>query len=78
MAHDSDHELASADQDAWVEIAQAVREQLRRRIADMPAMNPGELQSFANAYRDAQFFEEWAHAFDHEVELRKRRISLFD
>ncbi len=72
-----DDETTSADQDAWVEIAQAVREQIRRRIPDMGAMKPDEISAFVEAARCAQWFEEACHVFDRELELRRQRVTYY-
>lgn len=71
-------ELESAEQTAWKEIADAIRGYIRKMAELMPAMKPEEVKTFIEATRDAMFMNEYASAFDKEVELRKNRFSLHD
>lgn len=56
--------MISADQTAWVELAQAVRAQLMKSVQDMPRMDAAELAAFMDACRNALFFEQNASSFD--------------
>lgn len=68
--------MTSLPQDEWSEIAAATREQFRKLVPMMPAMEPGELESFMSAMRNALFLELNAHTFDAEVEQEERK-SLY-
>jgi hypothetical protein len=61
-------EPASAEQDHWKEIAAAVRTQLAKYAALMPAMKPDELKTLVDACREAVRLELDATLFDEEVE----------
>ncbi len=68
----------TADQDAWVELAQAIRAQLRKTAEMMPAMTPEEVKTFIEAAREALWLEQNAAAFDKDVELKLQRLPYSD
>lgn len=67
--------MSTAHQDQWVEIAEAIRGQLRKYAELMPAMKPDELKTFVEAVTAAKWLEESARTFDQDVELRERRVT---
>lgn len=68
--------MATADQDAWLEVAHAVREQLRRLVPLMHAMTPEEVKTFVDAVNQALCLERGAQAFDHDVDLDLARLPF--
>ena len=68
-------EAGSADQMAWVELAQVVRIQLLKYACTIPAMNPGEIKDFVETCRLAHWLEEKSRTFDRDVELWEQRCS---
>ncbi len=69
---------SSAEQDAWIELAETLREQLRKAIQWMPAMNPPEIASIISAAHEAMFFEQQARCFDGDVERMSKRAIYGD
>jgi hypothetical protein len=67
--------VASAEQDQWVEICDAVRGQLARAVVLMPAMNPGEVQGFVSSIETAMWNEVTAHTLDAAIEQRRRVLE---
>lgn len=65
----------TAQQDSWAELAEVVRDQLRKRAELIPAMETEEVEMFVNACREALFMEINAMTFDKRVELERNRIS---
>ena len=57
----------SADQIAWVEIAQAIRGQLLGMAELMPAMKPDEVKTFVETAQAAQYLDRNAMTFDRDV-----------
>lgn len=78
MMHDDDRESCSADQQAWIEVARAVRGQLRKYAELMPAMTVPEAREFVATIRDALLLERDATSFDKDVELAESRVSYSD
>lgn len=70
--------MTTADQDAWVEIAQAIRGQILKYAEDITLMEPEELKDFVAAVRDALFLELNAQTFDQDLELLRGRITHED
>lgn len=67
----------TADQIAWVEIAQAVRVQLCKYAENIPAMNPDEVKTYVETVRTALLNEQNAASFDKDLELMLARNSYF-
>lgn len=61
-------EVTSADQDAWLAMARAVREQFAKQIPLMGAMKPEELKAFVEAMGDLRWLELRAHSHDKAIE----------
>jgi len=70
--------MTSADQDDWLEIAQAIRAQLRKYTDNIPGMNPGEVKDFVESVNYAYWLEVHASSFDKEVDLQLARTVLSD
>ena len=70
--------LTTADQDAWVELAQAVRAQLMKRVELMPAMSPDEVKTFVESVQKALCLELNAATFDKDIELMQARPTWGD
>jgi hypothetical protein len=68
----------TADQMAWVELAQAVRAQLLQQAKLIPAMRPEEINTFVDTCREALCLHADAETFDREVELKNSRITCHD
>lgn len=62
--HDNDAPVSSPEQDAWKEMAAAIRVQLEKRIPDLAAMNPDEISDFMEAVSSAQELELYAPSYD--------------
>lgn len=60
--------MASAEQDQWVEIADALRGQLARIVPLAPAMSPEELQALVASAWDVYWLDAQARAFDEAAE----------
>lgn len=67
--------LDSAVQDDWTNIAQLVRLEITKRIPDIGAMKPDEIEKFADAMRSIYWLEEMAHTFDKRVELELAKVT---
>lgn len=67
-------ETSSADQDAWLAIARAAREQFARQIPMMGAMKPEELKAFIDALGDLRWLELRAHSHDKAIEIELARL----
>ncbi len=68
----------SAHQDAWVELAVAVREQLRKRAKRLPEMDADDCKTFVAACQAAIALEWDARGFDKTVELHEARTAFGD
>lgn len=56
--------MGSADRDQWLEIAQAIRAELAKKVQLIPAMNPDEVKTFVDTVREAYQLEINASLFD--------------
>lgn len=75
---DDDAPTVSADQDAWVDLARAVRAQLFKAAEMLPAMKPDEQQQFVLACKEALWLNQNAADFDHYLELQAARVTHAD
>lgn len=71
-------DIASADQDAWVSLAQGLREGLRKCIAEMGALNPEEVKNLIEASQAAFWLHHNAATWDKRIELELARITACD
>jgi hypothetical protein len=59
--NDSENAIrTSASNDEWLEIAEALRSLVRKRIEANPEATPDELKTLIESAKEAMFFEEWA------------------
>lgn len=77
-ASGDDASNTTADQDAWVALTEAMREQLSRIVPTMPAMQPGELEKFVEASNGVMWMHFRAVAWDRRVELELARTAAED
>lgn len=73
---DNDDPECSAEQTAWTEIAEAIRIQLLKMAADMPAMDPDELKTFIDACDNAQWFEHKSRTFDKRLQDERKKLFM--
>lgn len=78
MEEPDDKPDCSAEQQAWVELAQAVRSQLAKAVALFPAMKPDEQKAFVETCKEAVWFQQAAETHDREVELKNNRVAFSD
>lgn len=64
--------MTSAAQDRWVEIAEALREILAKRLQDVLAMEPGDITILIGSLEDAYCFHVDTLRFDENVETGGR------
>jgi hypothetical protein len=74
---DDDEPVSSADQDAWVAIARALRFQIERQIPTAGAMSPNDLKTFIDAVREVQWLHERSLEFDANV-ARENARQVYD
>jgi hypothetical protein len=68
--------MATATQDQWMEIAAAIRAQIAKAAALMPAMVPSEtIQAIVGAANDAMWLEVKSASFDEAVEEHRRSLE---
>jgi hypothetical protein len=70
-----DNPATTADQDAWVAIAEQVRTRLAESIPLIPTMKVEEQKQFVETLRDAYWLHQCAVQFDKKVELELARVS---
>jgi hypothetical protein len=68
--------VPSVDQDAWVSLCIATRDQLAKLVPLIPAMKPDEAKTLVSALQDCMWSHHQAETFDIRVE-RERTKSLF-
>lgn len=59
--------MTSANQDAWQEIADAVRSQIAKQVPLMPAMKPEEQKDFMDVIQRALWLTHSADTYDAQV-----------
>lgn len=74
----ADNPITSVEQDAWAEIAAAIREGIRKAAALMPTMKPDELKAFVETARNAVVLELDAQTFDNDIKLQMSRVAYGD
>lgn len=67
--------LTSADQDAWVALAESVRARLAEMVPLLPAMKPDEVKTFIEAVDLAHCLHTRAVLWDKTVELNMARVT---
>ena len=72
--HDDDTPTDSADQDAWLELARAVRVRLAGQVDLIPAMQPCEVQQFVETCRAALNLEIEAATRDKRIDVELGRL----
>jgi len=75
--HDDDEPVDSPDQDEWLAIVKGMREQIRLRIPEMAAMNPGEITSMVSAAQGLAWLSQHVATFDKRIAADKAK-SFFD
>jgi hypothetical protein len=70
-------EVASAAQDAWVEIAASMRELLAKRVMASATLTTCEFESLAKVAKELFWLDVLASGFDHEIRLKLQQ-SYFD
>lgn len=74
-AHDDGERLSSTSQDVWVEIAEAVRDGLAKRLKQMPSMQTGELYEFVETLNNARWLEIQCRIYDEPLEAERREAQ---
>ena len=69
-----DETSASIIQDDWIAISEKLRLETAKRIADIPAMSPEELEKLADALRSVYWLEQLAHSYDKKLDLELQKI----
>ena len=70
-----DEPVTSADQDAWVSLATAVRAELAKMVPRIPAMTPEEINDLIAAIDGARCSHVNALLFDKLIELESAKTS---
>jgi hypothetical protein len=71
----TDDRVTSADQDAWVSLAEQVRAKLAESVPLVPAMKPDEAKTFVEALQAAYWLHMNTTLFDKKAELELARVS---
>lgn len=71
----NDDKLTSADQDAWVALAETVRVKLAELTQFIPIMKPDEVKQFMDSLSDAFWFHRRALTWDKWLELENARVT---
>lgn len=71
--HDSEP-VSSAEQEAWTDLADAVRSQLAKIVPMIPAMKQDELKSFIETLQAAYWFEHNARLWDKKYDDELKRL----
>lgn len=66
--------MDSADQDKWVEVSEAIRNGLEKKLSHMTEMSASEMLELTNAFISCQTLEIRAKTYDRKLEKEK---SLF-
>lgn len=66
--------LSSVDQDAWCEIAQALRLKLTQQLEMVPAMLPSEACCLVTAFQQAYWLGHNAQLYDKNLEDAQKRL----
>lgn len=69
---------ATADQDAWVALWEATRQQFAALVPFVPAMKPDEVKTLVEAMQAAQWGHHQAVTWDKRVELELNRVTAAD
>jgi hypothetical protein len=73
-----DTPTTSADQDAWLEFARAMRAAVAKRVPHVAEMAPAELVQFVYAGRAVMQLDAGARTFDEAVELQLAKTVFGD
>jgi len=65
---------ASADQRAMVQLVQAARSEISKRIADVGCMNPDEIKDLLYALDQVIDLHVYAHTLDDRLESTRERL----
>lgn len=71
---DDGGKVTSAEQDAWTELAIAIRGQLAKQVELIPAMKPDEAKTLVDSAREAFWLHQNAALWDKELELKESRL----
>lgn len=71
--HDDDKPTQSVEQDEWVASAKSMREAILKRIEDVPAMKPEEIQQLVSALAQALELFKTASLYDKWLDLELSR-----
>lgn len=66
--------LTSCEQDAWCDIAQAVRLRLTQQLEMLPAMLPSEAWALVNALQQTYWLSQNAQLYDKNLEDAQKRL----